>query len=351
MTIKEVLQFLIDNQGSDIHLIPHSPLSVRVNGVLSFPAGPQALSPEQAKAWIDELLTETQQQTLLKDKELDLAYQFGEQARFRVCVYQHLGNYAAALRLIPQTIKSIDELSLPRVFHQFTTYNQGLVLFTGPTGEGKSTSLAAIINEINQTQSQHILTIEDPVEFVYQANQSVISQREVGKDTHEWEAALKSALRSDPNVVLVGEMRDLETIASTLTLAETGHLVFATIHTNTASQTIDRIIDVFPAHQQAQVRQQLSAVLKAVVSQRLVPKITGGRVAAVELLFNNAAVANLIREEKVFQIDSTIQTNVNAGMMLMENHLLDLYNQKIISKEVAIRHAFRPTEMLRLLGE
>lgn len=351
MTIKEVLQFLIDNQGSDIHLIPHSPLSIRVNGVLSFPAGPQPLSPEQAKAWIDELLTEAQEKTLIKDKELDLAYQFGDQARFRVCVYQHLGNFAAALRLIPQTIKSIDELGLPKIFHQFTTYNQGLVLFTGPTGEGKSTSLAAIINEINQTQSQHILTIEDPVEFVYKPNQSVISQREVGKDTHEWLAALKSALRSDPNVVLVGEMRDLETISSTLTLAETGHLVFATIHTNTASQTIDRIIDVFPSHQQAQVRQQLSAVLKAVVSQRLVPKINGGRVAAIELLFNNAAVANLIREEKVFQIDSTIQTNVNAGMMLMENHLLDLYNQKLISKETAIRHAFRPTEILRLLGE
>ena len=349
MKIEEILKFLVDNQGSDIHIIPQSPLSVRINGILSFPAGPQVINAEQSKLWIFSLLDEEQQQELLKSKEIDLAYQFGEKARFRICVYEHLGSYAAALRLIPQEIKSIDELGLPKIFHQFTTYNQGLVLFTGPTGEGKSTSLAAIINEINQTQSRHILTIEDPVEFVYQPSKSVVSQREVGKDTLQWERALKSALRSDPDVVLVGEMRDLETISSTLTLAETGHLVFATIHTNTASQTIDRIIDVFPAHQQGQVRQQLSSVLKAVVSQRLVPKIHGGRVAAVELLFNTPAISNLIRESKVYQIDSTIQTSVDAGMMLMEHHLLDLYSQKIISKETAIRHSFRPTEIMRLL--
>ncbi len=351
MNIKEILQFLVDNEGSDIHIIPGSPLSIRINGVLSFPAGPQVIKADQAQAWIFELLNEKQQAAIKEQKEIDLAYQFGDNARFRVCVYQHLGNYAAALRLIPQTIKTIDELALPKVFHQFGTYNQGLVLFTGPTGEGKSTSLAAIIDEINHTQSRHILTIEDPVEFVYQSDKSVVSQRELGKDTHEWHLALRSALRSDPDVVLVGEMRDLETISSTLTVAETGHLVFATIHTNTAAQTIDRIIDVFPAHQQGQIRQQLASVLKAVVSQRLVPKIHGGRVAAVELLFNNAAVANLIRDEKVFQIDSIIQTNVVAGMMLMESHLLDLYKQNVISKETAMNSAFRPTDMLRLLEE
>lgn len=351
MNIKEILQFLVDNEGSDIHIIPGSPLSIRINGVLSFPAGPQVIKADQAQAWIFELLNEKQQAAIKEQKEIDLAYQFGDNARFRVCVYQHLGNYAAALRLIPQTIKTIDELALPKVFHQFGTYNQGLVLFTGPTGEGKSTSLAAIIDKINHTQSRHILTIEDPVEFVYQSDKSVVSQRELGKDTHEWHLALRSALRSDPDVVLVGEMRDLETISSTLTVAETGHLVFATIHTNTAAQTIDRIIDVFPAHQQGQIRQQLASVLKAVVSQRLVPKIHGGRVAAVELLFNNAAVANLIRDEKVFQIDSIIQTNVVAGMMLMESHLLDLYKQNVISKETAMNSAFRPTDMLRLLEE
>ena len=349
MTIQEILQFLVDNEGSDIHIIPGSPLSLRINGVLSFPAGPQAINPDQAQAWIFELLSEQQQQKSKELKEIDLAYQFNDNARFRICVYQHLGNFAAALRLIPQSIKSIDELGLPGTFHQFANYNQGLVLFTGPTGEGKSTSLAAIIDEINHNQSQHIITIEDPVEFVYRPDKSVVSQREIGKDTHEWHLALKSALRSDPDVVLVGEMRDLETIAATLTLAETGHLVFATIHTNTAGQTIDRIVDVFPAHQQGQIRQQLASVLKAVVSQRLVPKIHGGRVAAIELLFNNAAVANLIRDSKVFQIDSIIQTNITAGMMLMENHLFELYSQNIISKETAIRSAFRPTDMLRLL--
>jgi twitching motility protein PilT len=351
MTIQDLLQFIIDNNGSDIHLIVGSPVSVRVNGILSFPAGPVKLNKAQVEALVFSLLDEEQRQRLEIEKELDLAYQFRDQGRFRINVYRQMDTYAAALRLIPTEIKSIDELNLPKIFHTFSSYNQGLVLFTGPTGEGKSTSLAAIINEINVNDSRHILTIEDPIEFVYAADKSVISQREVGKDTHAWQAALRSALRSDPDVVLVGEMRDLETIALTLTLAETGHLVFATLHTNTAAQTIDRIVDVFPSHQQSQVRQQLSTVLKAVVSQRLVPRINGGRVAAVELMLNTSAVANLIRDEKVFQIDGVIQTSSNQGMGLMESHLLDLYNQKVISKETALNKAFRTNEMLRLLGD
>lgn len=351
MTIQDLLQFVIDNDGSDIHLIVGSPISVRVNGVLSFPAGPVQLNQSQVEALVFSLLDEQQRQRLEVEREIDLAYQFLDRGRFRINVYQQMGSYAAALRLIPTQIKSIDELNLPKIFHSFSSYNQGLVLFTGPTGEGKSTSLAAIINEINATDSRHILTIEDPIEFVYRADKSVISQREVGKDTHAWQAALRSALRSDPDVVLVGEMRDLETIALTLTLAETGHLVFATLHTNTAAQTIDRIVDVFSSHQQAQVRQQLSTVLKAVVSQRLVPRVNGGRTAAVELMLNTSAVANLIRDEKVFQIDGVIQTSANQGMVLMENHLLDLYTQKVITKETAISKAFRPNEMLRLLGD
>ena len=350
MQIQDLLDFIIDNKGSDIHLIVGSPLSVRINGVLSFPAGPQALNKEQVDALVGPLLNPKQKKELEEKKEIDLAYQYNKKGRFRICVYQHMGSFAAALRLIPAEIKSIEELALPEIFHGFPKYHQGLILFTGPTGEGKSTSLAAIIDEINKTSSRHILTIEDPVEFVYKPDKSVISQREVGKDTKQWEAALRSALRSDPDVVLVGEMRDFETIALTLTLAETGHLVFATLHTNTASQTIDRIIDVFPAHQQEQVRQQVSSVLTAVISQRLVPKVNGGRVAAVELMLNNAAIANMIREKKVFQIDGVIQTASNTGMMLMENHLLDLVNQKIITKETALNRAFRPNEMIRLLG-
>jgi twitching motility protein PilT len=350
MQIKDLLQFTIDNQGSDIHLIVGSPLSVRVNGVLSFPAGPQILTKEQVEILIFSLLSKEERAALEEEMEIDLAYQFNTKGRFRINVYKQMETYAAALRLIPNEIRSVDELGLPEIFHSFANYNQGLVLFTGPTGEGKSTSLAAIIDEINQNDSRHILTIEDPVEFVYKASKSVISQREVGKDTKAWQAALRSALRSDPDVVLVGEMRDFETISLTLTLAETGHLVFATLHTNTAAQTIDRIVDVFPSHQQAQVRQQLSTVLNAVVSQRLIPKIHGGRVAAVEIMLNTPAVANLIREKKVFQIDGVIQTSSGLGMMLMENHLIDLLNQKIISKETALSRSFRPNELVRLLG-
>lgn len=350
MQIRDLLQFTIDNKGSDIHLVAGSPLSVRVNGILSFPAGPGVLTKEQAESLVFSVLTPEQHQTLEEQKEIDLAYQFEKKGRFRINVYRQMDSYAAAFRLIPDEILSIDELGLPKLFHSFSNYNQGLVLFTGPTGEGKSTSLAAIINEINQTESQHILTIEDPVEFVYKSAKSIISQREVGKDTKAWQAALRSALRSDPDVVLVGEMRDFETISLTLTLAETGHLVFATLHTNTAAQTIDRIVDVFPSHQQAQVRQQLSTALKAVVSQRLVPKIHGGRIAAVELMLNNPAIANLIRENKVYQIDNIIQNSSSSGMMLMENHLIDLLNQKAISKETALAKSFRPNELIRLLG-
>lgn len=350
MQIQDLLQFTIDNKGSDIHLVAGSPLSVRVNGVLSFPAGPTVLNKEQVETLVFSVLTPEQRQLLEEHKEIDLAYQFEKKGRFRINAYRQMESYAAAFRLIPDQILSIDELNLPKIFHSFSSYNQGLILFTGPTGEGKSTSLAAIINEINQAESRHILTIEDPVEFVYKSEKSVISQREVGKDTKAWQAALRSALRSDPDVVLVGEMRDFETISLTLTLAETGHLVFATLHTNTAAQTIDRIVDVFPSYQQAQIRQQLSTVLKAVVSQRLVPKIHGGRIAAVELMLNNSAIANLIRENKVFQIDNVIQNSAGSGMMLMENHLIDLMNQKVISKETALAKSFRPNELLRLLG-
>ncbi len=350
MQIQDLLQFTIDNQGSDIHLLAGSPISVRVNGVLSFPAGPQILNKDQVESLIFAILSKEQRQNLEQNKEIDLAYQFANKGRFRINVYRQMESYAAALRLIPDAILSVDDLGLPKIFHSFSNYNQGLVLFTGPTGEGKSTSLAAIIDEINQNESRHILTIEDPIEFVYKSAKSIISQREVGKDTNAWQAALRSALRSDPDVVLVGEMRDFETISLTLTLAETGHLVFATLHTNTSSQTIDRIVDVFPAHQQAQVRQQLSTVLNAVVSQRLVPKIYGGRIAAVEIMLNTPAISNLIREEKVFQIDGVIQTSSSSGMMLMENHLLDLLNQKIISKETAISRSFRPNELMRLMG-
>jgi twitching motility protein PilT len=251
--------------------------------------------------------------------------------------------------LIPNKIRTIDELNLPPIFHEFTQYKQGLVLVTGPTGEGKSTTLAALIDEINANRSEHILTIEDPVEFVYQPKQSIISQREIHHDTMGWDIALKSALREDPNVVLVGEMRDFETIAAAITVAETGHLVFATLHTATAAQTIDRIIDVFPSHQQDQIRQQLASTVRAVVSQRLIPVLKGGRVAAIELMIANSAVKNLIREGKTFQIDNVIQTASAEGMMLVETSLVKLVQQGQISEQVARQYAFRYDEFDRLL--
>ncbi len=285
------------------------------------------------------------------NKELDLGYQFEDKARFRVNVYHSKGNLAAALRLIPQKIKTIEELNLPPDIDRLTKYNQGLVLVTGPTGEGKSSTLAAVIDQINQHRAEHILTIEDPIEYVYQSRKSIISQREMNHDTQDWTLALKAALREDPDVVLVGEMRDYDTIAATITLAETGHLVFATLHTGTAAQTMDRIVDVFPANQQGQVRQQLANTIVSVVSQRLISRVGGGRIPAVELMFANDAIRNLIREGKSFQIDNVIQTAGQQGMMLIETHLSQLLQQNQITKDVALKHAFRPNEMQRIFGQ
>jgi twitching motility protein PilT len=350
MTIYDLLQQLIDQNGSDIHLMVGVPPMLRVDGVLKAAPDLPVLDQASAEALITPLLSKDQQLYLQSHKEIDFGYQFGEAGRFRINVYTSLGKIAAALRLIPPQIKTVEELGLPPVFHEFTKYNQGLVLLTGPTGEGKSTTLAALINEINNSRSEHILTIEDPVEFVHRPKRSVISHREVGQDTQDWTIALKSALREDPNVVLVGEMRDFETISATITLAETGHLVFATLHTSTAAQTIDRIIDVFPASQQSQIRQQLASTLKVVAAQRLLPRVTGGRVAAFEIMVVNDAIRNLIRESKTFQIDNVLQTSSEAGMVLIENYLMELLQQGTITRETALMAAFRPKELERILG-
>lgn len=344
------MDMVVNSNGSDIHIIVGSPPMLRVDGELTPMEGVPLLNAEQAKVLIDPLMTGEQKDYVSVNKEIDFGYQFKDKGRFRVNVYHQQGELAAALRLIPANIRTIEDLQLPEVFHRFTKFNQGLILITGPTGEGKSTTLAALIEEINSTRSEHILTIEDPVEFVYQPKKSIISQREINKDTHSWTVALRSALREDPDVVLVGEMRDYETISSALTVAETGHLVFATLHTASAAQTIDRIIDVFPATQQNQVRQQLASSLQAVVSQRLVPLTNGGRMAAVEVMLALPSVKNLIREEKVFQIDNIIQTSAEEGMMLMETSLANMVQSGAISKETAISYSFRPAEMKRVLG-
>lgn len=344
------MELTISKNGSDIHLITKSPPMLRIDGELEPVDGIEALNAEQAKMLIDPLMTKEQKDYVKVNKEIDFGFQYKDKGRFRINVYHQQGDIAAALRLIPAEIKTIEELQLPDIFHKFTKYKQGLVLITGPTGEGKSTTLAAMIEEINLTRGEHVLTVEDPVEFIYQPKRSIISQREINKDTHSWAVALRSALREDPDVVLVGEMRDFETISAALTVAETGHLVFATLHTSSAAQTVDRIIDVFPANQQNQIRQQLASSLQAVISQRLVPVVNGGRMAAVEIMTAIPAIRNLIREEKIFQIDNIIQTSGEHGMMLMETSLLGMVQRGVISKEVAVAYSFRSQEMKRLLG-
>ncbi len=350
MNIHDILTMLIDQNGSDVHIITGSQPTLRVDGVLKPIDGSPVLNQEMAEALILPLMTAEQKDYVKVNQEIDFGYQFQDRGRFRTNVYHQKNNIAAALRLIPAKVKTIDELQLPSVFHDFVKYRQGLVLVTGPTGEGKSTTLAAVIEEINSTRGEHILTIEDPIEFVYQPKKSIISQREVNHDTHGWDIALRSALREDPDVVLVGEMRDFETIAAAITTAETGHLVFATLHTATAAQTIDRIIDVFPAHQQSQIRQQLAGTLVAVVSQRLVPLTQQGRIAAFEIMMANSAVKNLIREAKTHQIDNVIQTSAEAGMMLIETHLSQLVQRGAITAEIARAYSFRPDEFDRLAG-
>ena len=341
---------MIKQDSSDLHIIAGVPPTIRTHGELVSMDNLPGLSVQQVETLLFPIMTSEQKDYVKVNKELDFGYQFQDSARFRVNIYHAKGELAGALRLIPARIKSIDELKLLPFYHEFTKYNQGLVLITGPTGEGKSTSLAALIDEINTLQAKHIITIEDPIEFVHQPKKSIISQREINHDTHGWDIALRSALREDPNVVLVGEMRDYETIAAAITIAETGHLVFATLHTATAAETIDRIIDVFPAIQQQQIRQQLASTIKAVASQRLIPAVTGGRVAASEIMIANHAVQNLIREGKTFQIDTIMQTGSAQGMILFEAHLLQLIQQGSITKETARSSAFRLGTMDRLLG-
>ncbi|MEA2056602.1 MAG: type IV pilus twitching motility protein PilT [Patescibacteria group bacterium] len=350
MNIYDLLEQLVQLEGSDLHIIVGCQPYFRVGGKLVPVENSPILGPEDAEALIKPLMTQEQQKYVEVNKELDFGYQFKDKGRFRTNAYHTKGNLAAALRLIPSKIKTLEELNVPEQLHRFGQWRQGLVLVTGPTGEGKSSTLAAIIDEINQQRAEHIVTIEDPIEFVYEPKKSIISQRELNHDTENWTIALRSVLREDPDIVLVGEMRDFETISSAITVAETGHLVFATLHTATAAQTMDRIIDVFPSHQQGQIRQQLAATIKAVASQRLLPTPEGGRIPAMELMFANGAVRNLIREGKTHQIDNAIQTAAAEGMMLIETHLAQLVQQGVITEEVGMTQAFRPNELARLLG-
>ncbi|MBQ6438414.1 type IV pilus twitching motility protein PilT [bacterium] len=350
MNIFDILGMLVERGGSDIHLLAGVPPIMRIDGDLVPVEGVGALGEAELDILISPLMNEAQKKVFAEKWEHDFAYQFADKGRFRVNVYMARGKKSAALRLIPAQIRTIEELNLPPIFNQLALMKQGLVLVTGPTGEGKSTSLAALIDRINSTRNEHILTIEDPIEFIYEPKRSIISQRELNEDTQTWAAALRSALREDPNIVLVGEMRDYETIAAAITVAETGHLVLGTLHTASAAQTVDRIIDSFPAHQQAQIRQQLAQTLEAVVSQRLLKKNGGGRVAAFEVMSVNNGVRNLIRESKSYQIDNILQTTQDEGNILIETSLLNLLQQNLITREDALRTAFRPEQLARSLG-
>jgi len=335
MTIQQLLQYVIDNKASDLHVVVGAPPTVRLDGALVPVAGEAVITPLTAQQLVSGVLTVEQKEVLAVNRELDFSFTLAEKARFRVNAYQQKGSAAAAFRLIPAVIPGIDELGLPKICHQFATLKQGFILVTGPTGHGKSTTLAAILEEINRTRPVHIVTVEDPIEYVYSSNLAVVSQREIRQDTHSWEIALRSVLREDPDVVLIGEMRDFETIAAALTIAETGHLVFATLHTNSAAQTVDRIVDVFPESQQAQARLQLSANLEAVLSQRLIPKVAGGRVVAYEIMTATPAVKTTIREGKTHLIDNIIMTSAESGMVTLESSLAGLVKSGAVSLETA----------------
>jgi twitching motility protein PilT len=350
LSIDELLEQCVALGASDLHVTVGSPPVVRVRGELEALEGSAPLDAETIQALLYRILNTEQQKRLELEKQIDLAHAVPGLARFRVNVYFQRESLGAAFRQIPQDIKSLEELGLPATLHELTTRPRGLVLITGPTGSGKSTTLAALIDEINRSRSEHILTIEDPIEFVHAHKRCIVNQREIGVDARGFGEALRAALRQDPDVILLGEMRDLETISTALTAAETGHLVFGTLHTQSAPGTIDRIIDVFAAEQQEQVRVQLATTLQGVVTQTLLPTADGtGRVAALEILFPDDAVRNLIRQGKVEQVYSVMQTNSSRGMQTLEQSLADLTIRRVITKDVAMGASSRPDQLEGLL--
>ncbi len=349
LRIELLLEEVVKKKASDLHLQVGLAPILRVDGALAPIPGTPVLTEDMVESLIFAILDDEQKQILLKDKEFDFSFAFGELGRFRVNAFHERGNLAAALRLIPNELLSTEQLGLPKIVDAFANYPRGLVLVTGPTGSGKSTTLAALIDKINNERATHIVTIEDPIEFTHKSKKSVIVQREVHYDTYSFSAALRSSLRQDPDVVLLGEMRDLETIAAAITIAETGHLVFATLHTNSAAQSIDRMIDVFPPHQQPQVRAQLSNILMAICSQRLIPTIGGGRIASAEILVATPAVRNIIREGKSHQLDAVIQTGAEHGMQSMDKTLVSLIHAGTITYEEARNFAIDIEELDRLM--
>lgn len=349
MDLNKLLDITAKRNASDLHLLVGYPPILRIDAVLQPIPGEGVFTPELMENVVYQFFSTEQKDLFLANKEIDFSFAIPN-ARFRVNVYFEKGHIAAAIRYLPQRIRTIDELNLPKIYHQFVNLRQGFILVTGPTGHGKSTTIAAMLNEINLNRGIHLVTIEDPIEYVYPPGRSIISQREMHGDTHSWNVALRSVLREDPDVVLIGEMRDYETIAAALTIAETGHLVFATLHTNSAAQTIDRIVDVFPEKQQAQIRLQLASTLEGVLTQRLLPAIGNGRVPAVEILISTPAVQTTIREGKTHLIDNIIQTSADMGMSLLEVSLAQLVKSGRVSLDTAKEYSIRPEELIRLFS-
>ena len=340
--LEELLDVVVNQGGSDLHIFAGAKPTIRVSGALLPLSNYPSLTSADTEAMLQSIVPEDRWDDFRKNQAIDVSYAHGENTRFRVNGYRVQGSTAIALRLIPHEVRSFAELNLPSTLEVFTQRKQGFFLVVGPVGQGKSTTLASMINRINETRAEHILTIEDPVEYLFAQKRSIIQQREVYVDTPDFHSALQSTFREDVDVIMVGEMRDYETISSAVTAAETGHLVFSTLHTNNAAQTIDRIIDMFPSEQQGQVRVQLSGSLAGIFSQRLVPRISGGLIPAYELLINNNAVSTLIRESRTFEVNSVIQTSSQEGMIDMDRSLVDLVRRGEVTVESAYEHASDP---------
>ncbi|EKE25767.1 MAG: hypothetical protein ACD_5C00037G0004 [uncultured bacterium] len=349
--IKSLLRLVAQQNASDLHLVVGRYPTLRIDGRLYPLTQESILSADDTQSLSDALTSEENKKRLVDDGQVDFSYNFEDKARFRTNIFYQQGNISVAMRMVAGRVRTLEELNVAPSLYEFTHQTQGLLLVTGPVGHGKSTTLSALIDFINHNEDKHIITIEDPIEYVYEQDRCIINQREVGKDTKSFPDGLRGVFREDANVVLIGELRDLDTISTAMTAAETGHLILATLHTNDTSQTIDRIIDVFPAHQQNQVRSQLASVLLGVVSQRLVPRVGGGRIPAMEIMINNHAVENLIRENKAYQIDSVIETNLREGMISLDKSLADLIQRGLVTLEDALVYSKNPEYLHMLISK
>lgn len=345
---EDIFSFVIKENASDLHITVGRPPTLRIDGALVPLVNEEIMTAGMVQEFVFSMLSETQKQQFLQDKDYDFSYDFRDRARFRVNIFYQRGFMGAALRLIPAKIRTLEELNMPTILPELLK-QQGFFLMVGPTGHGKSTTLAALIDYINHNRADHIITIEDPIEYLFTSDRATIDQREVGSDTADFHRALKSIFRQDVDVAMIGEMRDADTMATAVTAAETGHLVISSLHTNNAAQTIDRIIDTFPGSQQQQIRTQLSSTLIAIVSQRLIPRINGGLIPAVEILIANSAVRNLIRENRIHEIDLVVETSLDAGMISLNRSLMDLVRKGEISMESAVSYSLNAEELQSIM--